>query len=549
MAEVEKAAPLMMELGGTGLETSGGRVYEEFLHQLRNHLAPKVYREMSENDPVVGAILFAIEHLLRPVAWTVEAGSDAAEDVAAAEFLETIPEDMSHTWADFISEWMACPTYGFAPYEIVWKRRNGEKRSPGESSRFTDGKIGVRKLAIRHPDTLYRWDFDDEGGVQAMVQHAYPTMQAVTIPIEKLLLFRMMVRKGSPEGRSILRTAYTTWFRKKRVEAIEAIGIERDATGLPVLYYPSHWGIPGASAADAANFEYAKKLVRNLRNDEQMGTALPSIFDPDTKERLLKLELLATGGTRKIETNPVIERYSRQIAMTVLADVILLGHEKVGSFSLASSKTTLFTAGLGAMLDDIATTLNRHLVPRLLRLNGMTVTHPPQFRHGDVENIDLVELGDYISKLAVAGFPLFPTESGELERELLRAANLPDGELGRPIMPTLVPGADLELGVDADGAPLAAPDASEGVGGLATSPDARLNGAQITAALDVLQAVVTGELAEFPAVELLVGVGVPRDKAQQMVTRQAAEGVPPAEAAPAPVAVVPKPGKPPEKAA
>ena len=433
--EVTKAAPLLTELGNTGLETSGGRVYEEFLNQLRNQLGPRVYREMSENDPIVGAILFAIEHLLRAVAWTVEFGSDAPEDVAAGEFLESVPEDMSHTWADFISEWMACPVFGYAPFEIVWKRRNGEKRTPGESSRYTDGKIGVRKLAVRHPDTLYRWAFDEEGGVQAMEQYATPTSKVVTIPIEKLLLFRMMVRKGSPEGTSLLRRAYTTWYRKKRVEQIEAIGIERDMVGMPVMYVPAHWLGSGASSADTALLAEAKKVVKNLRNDEQNSAVLPSVFDPDTKERLLKLELMATGGARKIDTNPVVERYSRHIAMTVLADVILLGHEKVGSFALASSKTNLFSAALGAFLDDIAAVLNRHLVPRLLRLNGMAVQNPPQFRHGDVESIDLAELGDYITKLAGAGFPLFPTESGELERELLRAANLPSDELGRPQPP------------------------------------------------------------------------------------------------------------------
>jgi len=263
-----------------------------------------------------------------------------------------------------------------------------------------------------------------------MVQYAYPTMQAVTIPIEKLLIFRMMVRKGSPEGTSLLRRAYTTWYKKKRVEQIEAIGIERDLVGLPVMYVPSHWLLSGASSAEVSLLNEAKRIVKNIRNDEQSGAVLPSIFDVDTKERLLKLELMQSGGQRKIDTNPVIERYSRQMAMTVLADVILLGHEKVGSFALASSKTTLFSAALGAFLDDIASTLNRHLVPRLLRLNGMNVTNPPKFVHGDVENIDLNELGDYIQKLAGAGFPLFPTESGELERELLRLANLPSEEIG-----------------------------------------------------------------------------------------------------------------------
>jgi hypothetical protein len=48
-------------------------------------------------------------------------------------------------------------------------------------------------------------------------------------------------------------------------------------------------------------------------------------------------------------------------------------------------------------------------------------------KHGDVETPDLDVLGEYVSRLAGAGMPLFPTDDGELERELLRAANLPQG--------------------------------------------------------------------------------------------------------------------------
>ena len=87
------------------------------------------------------------------------------------------------------------------------------------------------------------------------------------------------------------------------------------------------------------------------------------------------------------------------------------------------------------MADDIESVLNRHLVPRLMAINGFSVESPPKFRHGDIQSVNLTEIADYIQKLSMAGFPLFPTESGELERELLRAANLPADELGRPQPP------------------------------------------------------------------------------------------------------------------
>ena len=49
------------EIGRIGQRRYGGTIYEEFLHELRGTRGIEVYREMSENDDVVGAILFAID--------------------------------------------------------------------------------------------------------------------------------------------------------------------------------------------------------------------------------------------------------------------------------------------------------------------------------------------------------------------------------------------------------------------------------------------------------------------------------------------------------
>ena len=74
------------EIGRIGQRRYGGTIYEEFLHELRGTRGIEVYREMSENDDVVGAILFAIEMLVRQCDWNVEPGGDTAKDKEAAEF-------------------------------------------------------------------------------------------------------------------------------------------------------------------------------------------------------------------------------------------------------------------------------------------------------------------------------------------------------------------------------------------------------------------------------------------------------------------------------
>ena len=423
-AEVRKQATAdMEEIGATGLDVSGGRVHEEFLQQLTGERALKTYREMSENDPVVGAMLYALEVLMGGVPMEVEPYGDEPGDKDSAEFVETLFEDMSQSRSQWFSEWMATPVYGYCPFEIVWKLRQGAKPgSPGESSRFNDGKIGIRKLAIRHPCTLVRWEMDEQGGMQAMIQRAGSAL--ARIPVEKLLLFTVRARKGSPEGTSLLRNAYIPWYRKKHIEDIESIGIERDLAGLPHFEVPAQWLGSNATDGQTALLNEIKKIGRRLRNDDQACVITPLMLDTEGNP-LFKFSLINTGGRRQFDTNSILQRLDTRIAIPILADVILLGHEKVGSYALSSSKTNLFAAGLGALLRGIEDVLNRHLVPRVLALNGMNPERPPAYRFGDIESVDLSELGGFIQQLAGAGMPLFPTESGELEREVLRVANLP----------------------------------------------------------------------------------------------------------------------------
>ena len=63
-----------------GTEGSGHIFYEEFLTELRGIRGVQAYTEMAENDATIGAILFAIEMLMRQCEFHVEPGGDAEID-------------------------------------------------------------------------------------------------------------------------------------------------------------------------------------------------------------------------------------------------------------------------------------------------------------------------------------------------------------------------------------------------------------------------------------------------------------------------------------
>lgn len=404
------------EYGKTGLfRFDTGWIYEEFLRELQGRKGIEVYKEMSENDDIIGAILFATEMLMRQSKWSIqEAGTEQA-DLDAAEFVRTCMDDMEETWSDFISEVLSFLTYGWSYHEIVYKRRMGRSKNPETNSKYTDGLIGWRKLPIRSQDTLWEWKYDEKDNLIGLVQCAPPLYEQVFIPIEKALHFKTKSRKGNPEGRSVLRNCYRNWYFKRRIQEIEGIGIERDLAGLPVLEAPE--GVDIWSDEYAAELAKAERIVRSVRRDEREGIVLGNGW---------KFSLTSTGGRRQFDTNQIIERYDTRMAMTVLADFVLLGHQAVGSFALSSDKTELFGVALGAFLDLICEVFNNQAIPWLIDINGehfAGITDYPILTHGDIETQDLGQLGEFVSKMVGIG-AITPDES--MEDYLRLAADLPE---------------------------------------------------------------------------------------------------------------------------
>lgn len=382
------------ELGRSGLTRFGGMVYEEFLTELRGQRAIKIYTEMASNDPVIGSILYAAEQLIRRASWRVEKAGAKRVDEQAAKFLAECIDDMSMSWADVVTEALSMLVYGWSYHEIVYKVRGGTTtRDRKTYSKYSDGRIGWRKIPGRAQTSLYEWMFDTDGGILGMIQQAPPEYKIIPIPIDKAVLFRTKADRNNPEGRSMLRNAYRPWYFKKRIEEIEGIGIERDLAGLPVIIPPEDLDIWNVNDPDMVRMKRdAEALVTSIRRDKNEGVVLPYGWE---------LKLLTTGSRRQFDTNAIINRYDQRIAITLLADLVMLGADKVGSFALANVKKSMFAAGLEAFLDSIADVFNRHVVPKLFALNSFPgLVELPKLVHGEVETPDLDSLAKYISSLS-----------------------------------------------------------------------------------------------------------------------------------------------------
>ena len=393
-------------LGVAGDNVTNGQIRaDEFLPELRGKKAVRKYREMRDNDSTIGAVMYATEQVLRDVKLHVKPANDSDAAKAEAEFVKGVLDDMDHTLDDHVSEALSFLSYGFAWFEVVYKRREGmQTTNPKKRSKFDDGRIGVRKIAIRAPWTVNKFDVDPiSGDVLGLHQDVGNFNGTHFIPVNKSLYYRTTSINGDPSGRSVLRNAYTSYEYLNNLQSIEAIAVERELAGIPVARIPAEYLSNDASSAQAGFVNNLRQILRDVKFNEQGYIILPSDTYPDkdgapTNVRLVDVELMASNGKRNIDIDPIVKRYQHDIARSVLSEFLLLGSQG-GSYALSKSKTDLFLRALESYIQSIVDVLNKQLVERLWELNGLPFDLMPRIEAGDVAPHDLREIAAFLRNL------------------------------------------------------------------------------------------------------------------------------------------------------
>lgn len=173
---------------------------------------------------------------------------------------------------------------------------------------------------------------------------------------------------------------------------------------MPTLYLPPRYMSADATVEEQAVYEHYKRVIRNIQNNEQSGLILPQMFDPETKQPLFKFELMGTSGGKSYDTNAIISRYANEILQALFADVLKLGQDGVGSYSLADSKSSLMAMAVESRLKEIQDTLNTDLMLQLFQLNGWNTEELPWFQYGDIEKQDLDVFSKAFQRIKTSGF-------------------------------------------------------------------------------------------------------------------------------------------------
>ena len=405
-------------LGSTGRRNrTDALVFDDpILAELRGGKALRNLEKMVL-DPTIAASLETYGIRMRAAPWTIEPGGEEAIDIDFAGFVEENVRRLLPGWSSVVADCAEALTYGFQLFEIIFT-----KAIEGSENVRIGDYVWLGFMAL-DASTIERWDTDPNTGLLLGVYQRGSNGREAYIECWKLFHFRTKPRVGNPQGVPYLRNAYIAWTDRQELRRITKVGLRRDLTGLPMLEVPARILSPNASQDDLAVKADAENLVREVERDLREGLLLPHEMLEDGKPSGWRFTLVTSGGRRTLDLEKYFEFHRQDIAISLLADEILLGHEKSGSWALASSKTNRAAAAVGAWLGILSETAEKTIVPVLQGLNPRYLSAAtPDLKAGDIEDLPLDELGAFVSATVGSG-AILPDKA--LDEALRRRAGLP----------------------------------------------------------------------------------------------------------------------------
>lgn len=367
--------------------------------------------DMAESSPTTSSFLWTVRQVANQSKWRFNGKID---NDPRTEFLNGVFfRDMNKSWNGFLTCAMTMIIHGYSIFEIVHKLRMGQNKEKKLRSIYNDGKVGLRTIGFRPQSTIWKLKFDEDNELESIEQQI--SKAKVHITANNLLMFR--TSEDKKDGRSVLRGAYSAYFRQQIIEYLESIGIERDLAGFPVIQL-----LPENDPPDIfAETDTAKKLrirlqeiVTTVRRDQNEGAVMPAWAE---------LKLVSSQGGRSLDIKASLERYDVRILQALMADFLQLGVSTAsGSYALGASRQSLFYVAIKGFMDIIADKINIQLVPDILALNNMKTDDHPVLAVSELEPRNLGVLGSFIESLANAGIPAKPTK--QLQSQLSDATKV-----------------------------------------------------------------------------------------------------------------------------
>jgi hypothetical protein len=380
------------------------------------------YQRILRDTMIVGAGARLFLNLIGNAVWTVNPpeGLNEAEEARAQEIADQAYEmlfDMTSSWASVVRRTAAFRLFGFAVQEWTAKITD-------------DGAVGLLDIEHRPQKTIVRWNRDEGGTVESIVQRVGGRSEVV-LPRSKVVYAVDDTLSDSPEGMGLLRQLAKTAQRLDRFIALEETGYTTDLRGIQVARAPLHElqkmvqdaGPEGSSARASMSArrtlllqplrDWLDKHVRNvesgmlLSSDTYLATGVDKATTPSSVPKW-GLELLNGDSQGFADMAAAINRMNQEMARLLGVEHLLLGADGAGSLALARSKIGTFYLTVTSTLLDLVEIYDRDILGPLAELNGWEFK--PEMGVNEISDRDMEQVLDSLAKLATAGAPLMPDD-------------------------------------------------------------------------------------------------------------------------------------------
>lgn len=321
-----KFKTLRIPTGKTGTGITSGYLNDEHIATLQGNGWAIEADKMRRSDEIICALEFAFKMPILSAMWEFEAGmpgDELSEKIKRAcewQFFKGLKK----TWTDLLTEYMSILTYGYYLAEPI----TGIVECP------EFGKMwGFKNFAFRSPKTIEKWKINEADELVEVYQQATGVDNPFSgwIPFEKLLLISLNREGNMFEGRSPFRGAYGNYIRKKIINKIQLIAIERSALGFPLIEYPVDWQ---EGSTEFSALETAAENITSDRGQFLMVPAGTKITFPEIPAKISEL-------------NEVIKSENTNMTYVILADFMLIGSGTTGgSYALIKEKLPFYLSSI-----------------------------------------------------------------------------------------------------------------------------------------------------------------------------------------------------------
>jgi len=408
MASPPRAGRPSQVIGVPGTAVFGG--YPQSLEQnalLNGTRKWTTYANNLANRPPVAAAVRYVLNLVAMPSWHWEPADDTSEAQEIADLTEDIFDDLETPWRRVIKRMAMYRYEGLGWHEWTSKRRE-------------DGAIGFLDVAARRPHTLERWQVDETGVVIGVWQRSPQTGVEIYIPRWKSVYLRDDAVSDSPEGVGLFRHIVDACNRLTRYELLEGYGYETDLRGIPYIRAPLlelaklvEQGPP--NGLTAAQRDEILQPLRTAMDNHIRGLSTSVMVDsshyptiegnPSTVERM-SFELLRGDSAPHADIAQAIIRANHEIMRVLGAEVLMVGGDGKGSYSLAKDKTQALMVVVDGTLQEIGEAVRKDLVEPLGRLNGWDPALLPWPKIDPLRYRDIEQVTSALAQMAQAGSPM-----------------------------------------------------------------------------------------------------------------------------------------------